>query len=181
MAMHAEFGVILEKDKKGNRGTYTSLPGVLSQIHHMTKKHGLVLHQEAFYHVGGTGLKTILTHTESGESICSQSILTPTPNSPSADQAYGSSMTYHRRYDAMALLGLFCSDDPSDHDGWADHEVPSQAQNSSMINEKQVGLLVFKLKGKDELKAQLIGAYGSLDKIPANKMNAILERIEKGE
>jgi hypothetical protein len=192
MAMHAEFGVILEKDKKGNRGTYTSLPGVLSQIHHMTKKHGLVLLQAPIFRDGMQLLYTKLFHPESSMDIECVSILTPTPNAPSADQAYGSSMTYHRRYDAMALCGLFCDEDPSDHDGWddhkrsspqheglrKDHEVPQQAPGSSMINEKQVGLLAYKLKGKDELRSQLIGAYGSLEKIPSNKMNAVLERIE---
>jgi hypothetical protein len=176
MNMHAEFGVILEKDKKGNRGTYTSLPGVLSQIHHMTKKHGLILIQIPSNFDGVQRLLTELFHPESGESIECSSILTPTPNAPSPDQAYGSSLTYHRRYDAMALLGLFCDEDPSDHDGWKDHEVAQPG--SSVINDKQVGLLKFKLMGKDDIKAKIVNKYGSLEQVPANMMNAILQSIE---
>ena len=186
MNMHAEFGVILGKDKKGNRGTYTSLPGVLSQIHNMTKKHGLLLFQRPDFEIdsGVQSLMTRLEHVESGENIWCRSLLTPTPNAPSADQAYGSSMTYHRRYDAMALCGLFCDEDPADHDGWKDHELSQPTpdiestyipRKAGVISEKQVKLLAWKLKeqGKNELKDALILKFGSLDDVTIEAFNKL--------
>src|SRR5665213_2099253 len=113
MNMHAEFGVIIKKDSKGHKGTYASLPCVLDQIHHMTSKFGMVLTQHLKTFGEQTVLCSHLYHPESGERSESESILTPSPNSPSPDQAYGASMTYHRRYDAMALCGLVAEDDPS--------------------------------------------------------------------
>ena len=177
MNMHAEFGVILGKDKKGNRGTYTSLPGVLSQIHNMTKKHGLLLFQRPDFEIdsGVQSLMTRLEHVESGENIWCRSLLTPTPNAPSADQAYGSSMTYHRRYDAMALCGLFCDEDPADHDGWKDHEHTTRKITDS---EAKRLYAILKDRGSEGVIKELSAKYGKFQNMTLKEYNELFAREE---
>lgn len=117
MEVHKEFGVVISKDRKGHKGTYASLPCVLESIHKICSKHGLILTQASRIIDGHNALETILRHPISKQWISCQSILTANVGSQSSDQAWGGSSTYHRRYDAMMLLGIFAEDDPTDNDG----------------------------------------------------------------
>lgn len=132
MDMHNEFGVIISKDSRGNRGTYASLPAVLESIHNRCKKHGLILTQGSKIIDNQTALVTTLWHPKSKQWISCESLLTPNENNTSADQAWGGSSTYHRRYDAMMLLGITSEDDPTDNDG--DYETKKPLANQSYGN-----------------------------------------------
>lgn len=180
-AMHKEFGVIIPKDSKGHKGTYASLPAVLSWISHHGGKYGLTLIQHPNINDGMLSLVTTLVHTPSGEKIDCESILTPTTNNPSPDQAYGSSMTYHRRYDAMAICGLFAEEDPSDHDGWNDHK-PQQIQKpavsaSEKASDQQAKRFYAILKGaaKESLIKELTAKYGKFQNMTTEQMDAVLD------
>ena len=142
MQVHKEYGVVISKDRKGHKGTYASLPCVLESIHKMCSKHGLILTQASRIIEGQLALESMLHHPTSKQWIACQSLLTPNLEVQSSDQAWGGSSTYHRRYDAMMLLGIFAEDDPTDHDG--DIDVLPQ-KSSSKINDKQLALLLAKL------------------------------------
>ena len=178
METHKEFGVVINKDRKGHKGTYASLPCVLESIHKMCSKHGLILTQASRIINGATALETILRHPKSNQWISCQSLLTPNAELPSSDQAWGGSSTYHRRYDAMMLLGVFAQDDPADHDGAlpvAPFDKPSQA-----ISDKQHALLVAKINGDDELKNKILTGLKitHLSNVPWKEFNKVLKYVE---
>ena len=147
MDTHNEFGVVINKDRKGHKGTYASLPCVLESIHKMCSKHGLILTQASRIIEGNIAIEYILRHPKSGQWISCQSLLTPNAELPSSDQAWGGSSTYHRRYDAMMLLGIFAEEDPADHDG--NVEGQKMPKTSLAISDKQHALLVAKIAGDD--------------------------------
>lgn len=178
MEAHKEFGVVINKDRKGHKGTYASLPRVLESIHKMCANHGLVLTQASRIINGQTALETILRHPASNQWISSQSLLTPNIDLPSSDQAWGGSSTYHRRYDAMMLLGIFSEDDPADNDGAV--QIDKQ-KTSALINAKQHTLLAAKINGDEELKSKILTSLkiSDLSEIPWKNFNKILKYVEQ--
>lgn len=173
--MHKEFGVTIGKDSKGHKGTYASLPKILESIHAMTSKHGLVLTQgSCILEDGKPALRTLLVHHSSNQWISSISILTPHPEPQSFDQAWGGSSTYHRRYDAMMLLGIFAEDDETDHDG-------NSSGAAGCISEKQLGLLKAKLGGNKEKESLIIQRLNikRLEDLPWKEFNKVLEYASK--
>ena len=179
MDAHKEFGVVINKDRKGHKGTYASLPCVLDSIHKMCAKHGLILTQASRIINDQTALETMLRHPKSKQWISCQSLLTPNSDLPSADQAWGGSNTYHRRYDAMMLMGIFAEEDPADHDGATQAQAP--AKSSQAISEKQYGLLVAKLNGDDALKIKLLSGLklAKLSDLAWRDFNKVLNYIEQ--
>lgn len=99
----------IKKDAQGNRSKYASLTNVVQGVQQALSANDFVL-----FHTMRTGgaasacMETVLLH-KSGEHI-SSTIEVPIAklNDP---QAYGSAMTYGRRYSIMALLGLVTEDD----------------------------------------------------------------------
>jgi hypothetical protein len=180
MALHREFGVVIGKDRKGHKGTYASLPRILDSIHIMCCKHGLILTQASRIINGNTALESILRHPASGQWISCQSLLTPNPEAQSYDQAWGGSSTYHRRYDAMMLLGIFAVDDPTDHDGNVTHV---QEKKSAAINERQLGLLLKKINNDENLKRIILTRLNieDLSEIPWKEFNKVLNYVESNQ
>lgn len=178
MNVHREFGVVINKDRKGHKGMYASLPRVLESIHAMCSKHGLILTQASRIINGQLALESILRHPASKQWISCQSLLTPNEEVQSSDQAWGGSSTYHRRYDAMMLLGIFAEDDPTDHDGDVVH---TKNQKSVCINEKQHALLIAKLHGDEMLKNKILTSLkiNSLAEIPWREFNKVLRYVEQ--
>lgn len=179
MEAHKEFGVVINKDRKGHKGTYASLPCVLDSIHKMCAKHGLILTQASRIIDGQTALETILRHPKSKQWISCQSLLTPNIDLPSADQAWGGSNTYHRRYDAMMLMGIFAEEDPADHDG----ATQSQAGGKSpqVISDKQYALLMAKLNGDAALESKILSGLklSKLSDLAWRDFNKVLKYIEQ--
>lgn len=181
MDTHKEFGVVINKDRKGHKGTYASLPCVLESIHKMCSKHGLILTQASRIINGTTALETILRHPKSNQWISCQSLLTPNLELPSSDQAWGGSSTYHRRYDAMMLLGVFAQDDPADHDG--DVPVASIQKAPQAISDKQFALLSAKINGDQELKNKILAGLkiATLSDLPWKEFNKVLKYVEQAQ
>lgn len=183
-ALHKQFGVTISKDRRGNRGTYASLPCVLESLHDMCHPHNLILSQASCIIEGKCSLLTTLYHLPSGQSISSVSLLTPNPEAASHDQAWGGSSTYHRRYDAMMLMGIFSEDDPTDHDG---NHSPTKTTTTTAttntpgrINEKQLGLLKARLNGDKKTEDAILAKLGisHLSDIPWQKFNDIIKYLE---
>lgn len=179
MDAHKEFGVVINKDRKGHKGTYASLPCVLESIHKMCSGHGLILTQASRIINGQLALETMLRHPKSKQWIASQSLLTPNVDLPSADQAWGGSNTYHRRYDAMMLMGIFAEDDPADNDGTTDNAT--LGKTSQAISAKQHALLMAKINGDEALKAKLLGMLkiSKLSDLQWRDFNKVLKYVEQ--
>lgn len=180
MQAHKEFGVVISKDRKGHKGTYASLPCVLDSIHIMCAKYGLVLTQSSRIINNQHALETILSHPQSKQWISSQSLLTPNLDLPSSDQAWGGSSTYHRRYDAMMLMGIFAEEDPADHDG-ENKPSASSSKKQAAISDKQYALLMAKLGGDEALRDKLMRGLKlkDLSELAWKDFNKVLRYIEQ--
>jgi hypothetical protein len=107
IAMQADLRPI-RKDEDGARGKYASLTTVMTAVRPILEKHGFSLVQTTMGNGHGAALQTVLMY-KNGEFISSTiDVPVAKPNDP---QAYGSALTYGRRYSIMALLGLVTEDD----------------------------------------------------------------------
>ena len=100
---------VIHKDTQGYGYSYTNLTGILTTINPLLKKHGLGFTQL----LEGTGLKTIIFHCESGESLTSFSEIPQnvTLKGMNQFQVLGSANTYIRRYALSSALGLVTDKD----------------------------------------------------------------------
>ena len=94
--------VIVKSDKGSYKFSYAPFDHIVSAMRPILSKHGLAFSQC----VNGDTLSTILMHT-SGEYLCDSMPLRP----GSTAQAYGSELTYKRRYSLASVLGLATEDD----------------------------------------------------------------------
>lgn len=118
----------LGKDKSGNYGNYGSLPATLKAVRGPLAEHGLILTQPVVWvpesidrttgdtRPGQAYLRTVLTHSASGEQLLSELPL----NVAQDEKRIGSSMTYFRRYLICSLLGIQADDIDLDSEGMAD-------------------------------------------------------------
>lgn len=207
--MHDKCGVTIEKDAKGARNaTYAKLDNILTEIHRRCKEFKLTLIQRKLisdsHDKSAECLETLLFHRESKQWLKSLSLLHVNPQATSPDQVWGGSDTYHRRYDAMGILGLCSSDDPADHDGWKDHgettPVVKQQSNvtmikpssispvmniingakSDLISVNQLAKLKFELKGYEDLETIILEQHNvsKLADIPWKKFQEILAFLD---
>jgi hypothetical protein len=100
---------VIHKDTIGHKYTYADLPKIYSVINPLLKKHGLVVSQP----LQDNTIKTILYHVPSEEFLESS---TPIPyvqllGGMNEYQAYGSGVTYFRRYALSSMLGLVTDKD----------------------------------------------------------------------
>lgn len=99
---------IIHKDTKGHNYTYADLPQIFSVINPLLKKHKLCFTQL----LENDGIKTILFHVESGEQLESFTQIPKVKLGSMNDyQAYGSGVTYFRRYCLSSILGLVTDKD----------------------------------------------------------------------
>lgn len=99
---------VIHQDTQGYNYTYTSLKTIIEVIKPLLKEHGLGYTQL----LSGTGLKTILFHVSSGETLESTAELpVDTLRGMNAYQSAGSAITYFRRYSLSAALGLITDKD----------------------------------------------------------------------
>lgn len=99
---------IIFKDTQGYSYTYADMPQIIKVIMPLLKRHKLGFAQPLFE----DGIKTIIFHYESGETLES---FTHVPRVELAKmnpyQAYGSGITYYRRYALASILGLVTDKD----------------------------------------------------------------------
>lgn len=99
---------IIHKDTKGHNYTYADLPQIFSVINPLLKKHKLCFTQL----LENDGIRTILFHVESGEQLESFTQIPKVKLGSMNDyQAYGSGVTYFRRYCLSSILGLVTDKD----------------------------------------------------------------------
>ena len=100
---------VIHEGTKGYNYTYSNLNAIFKVINPLLKKHKLGFTQL----LEGTGIRTIIFHTESGESIegfveIPQGVQLKSQNTY---QANGSGVTYYRRYSLSSALGLVTDKD----------------------------------------------------------------------
>jgi hypothetical protein len=199
-ACHDKHGVTIEKDAKGARNaTYAKLDNILFEIHKRCSEFKLTLIQRKLISEDNKeALESMLFHRESKQWLKSLSLIHTNPQAQSPDQVWGGSDTYHRRYDAMGLLGLCSSDDPADHDGWKDHAPQSsqephaaralfgqsevvEEKKSPYISEKQQGFLKVQLNGNKELAVKILAKWNisKLSDIPWRQFNDVLAFVKE--
>lgn len=107
---------------------YMDLVEMVGMVRPVLFKHNLVFHHKQYPMPDGSRvLGTVLYHFPSGQYIESRSWVTiDSGGKRSPYQEFGSAMSYHRRYELMALLNLTPEDD-SDNDGQTYSPRPQQS------------------------------------------------------
>lgn len=113
---------ILTQNTKGYGYTYVDLAEIIRVITPLLKKHNLGVIQP----LENNGIRTILYHTKSGEQIETFCEIPKDVQLKGMNpfQAYGSAITYFRRYSISSLLGLVSEKD-IDASGEAVKKKPS--------------------------------------------------------
>lgn len=181
----------LNRDNPFFKSNYADLDTILQAVKAALCKNGLAFTQETkFEDTGATILHTKLRHA-SGQWISCRARILPPKNDV---QSYGSTLTYQKRYAAMALLGITASHDPLDDDG---EIAMAEARNMSAkgtaintkynpkeqsydtINKEQLKELDYELAEYPDICEQVLEGLRiqSLSDMPADKYHAAINRI----
>ena len=99
---------VIHQDTKGFNYTYADLSKIHSIINPILRKHGLCITQP----LEKEGIRTILYHIESGESLESYITIPRVELKGQNDyQSYGSGITYFKRYSISAILSIITDKD----------------------------------------------------------------------
>ena len=163
------------------KSTYISLDGILETVRPILAKNGLAVIQEATGDGDYIFVKTKLIH-ESGEMIETEVLkMKPQKNDP---QSMGSCITYSKRYQLAALLGICeCIDDDANTATYGNNS-PEQSKSTGKLSAKQVGrLLAIGLKAgikEPEIKKVIKAEFGKdkIEDLSIEAYNSICSRLE---
>ena len=163
------------------KSTYISLDGILETARPILAKNGLAVIQEATGDGDYIFVKTKLIH-ESGEMIETEVLkMKPQKNDP---QSMGSCITYSKRYQLAALLGICeCIDDDANIATYG-NSSPEQSKSNGKLSAKQVGrLLAIGLKAgikEPEIKKVIKAEFGKdkIEDLSIEAYNSICSRLE---
>lgn len=153
----------------GKQWTYADLTDVLDAMLPILSRNGLAFTQREQAFEGKIYLVTLLSHSKTGEWIGSFKPLNP---SDATDQAYGSCMSYQRRYAAYAILGIHPSDEDDDGEG---------AKDAQQITDKQLSYIHYLLKEHDSLRKEIYDRLriSSFDSLTSKTASEVIKWIEK--
>lgn len=163
------------------KSTYISLDGILETVRPILAKNGLAVIQEATGDGEYIFVKTKLIH-ESGEMIETEVLkMKPQKNDP---QSMGSCITYSKRYQLAALLGICeCIDDDANIATYG-NSSPEQSKSTGKLSAKQVGrLLAIGLKAgikEPEIKKVIKAEFGKdkIEDLSIEDYNSVCSRLE---
>jgi hypothetical protein len=137
----------IHQGTKGYGYTYSDLKTIFKVINPILAKHNLGFTQL----IEGVTIKTVIFHTESGESMQSVSDLPQDIQlkGMNAFQVAGSGITYYRRYSLSSALGLV-TDVDSDATGEEKPKAPQQQQ--PQVSNEQAIEAVAKLNNAGDLE-----------------------------
>jgi len=116
---------VIHKGTQGFGYSYADLPKIFEVINPLLKKHGLGFTQVLTSDESTNYVNTIIFHCESGESLESKCAIPYVALKGMNDyQAFGSGVTYYRRYALSAALGLV-TDKDTDASGEQVKKLPS--------------------------------------------------------
>jgi hypothetical protein len=179
------------KDNPYFKSRYTDLDTILRAVRPPLTKYGLsVTQQIRINDEGATVLHTRLRHS-TGQWIECQSRIIPLKNDP---QAFGSMLTYYKRYSLMSLLAITVSNDESDDDaekamGSARQDLikgPSNKynpkdQSHDVITKEQLDELEYELTEYPDLAEEIMDKMHiqSLADLPKSKYHVSIVRIRE--
>ena len=163
------------------KSTYISLDGILETARPILAKNGLAVIQEATGDGDYIFIKTKLIQ-ESGEMIETEVLkMKPQKNDP---QSMGSCITYSKRYQLAALLGICeCIDDDANIATYG-NSSPEHSKSTGKLSAKQVGrLLAIGLKAgikEPEIKKVIKAEFGKdkIEDLSIEAYNSICSRLE---
>ena len=163
------------------KSTYISLDGILETARPILAKNGLAVIQEATGDGEYIFVKTKLIH-ESGEMIETEVLkMKPQKNDP---QSMGSCITYSKRYQLAALLGICeCIDDDANIATYG-NSSPDQSKSTGKLSAKQVGrLLAIGLKAgikEPEIKKVIKAEFGKdkIEDLSIEDYNSVCSRLD---
>jgi hypothetical protein len=154
----------IEKDAENPffKSDYLTLAGILKNVLPILTKNGLSVIQPMRVEGDKTILQTKLTHS-SGESVLSEMIM-PTVQDP---QKYGSLITYYKRYQLQAMLGISATEDDDDCQSVSQPQFKDNSQNSAYV------------KGEpSEQQKKAMWAIAKANNIEVPKINTFKEASE---
>lgn len=166
---------------------YATLDHIMVRIRPILARNGISLVQQRRYSKDGEMmLHTILKHS-SGQWIESRSRVLPPKNDM---QSLGSTLSYLKRYDAMALLGVTVSEDALDDDAEVTMSIARGPSNTTKqqiikaITKEQLSQLEYELEtaaNKKELLDKIFDTFHiqSLNNLPQSKYQATITRIRE--
>jgi hypothetical protein len=102
------------RQSKGNRSIYAKIEHVAEYANPILSEFGLSIKQILSYNEHGHDILITRFSHASGQWVESRILLKEEQQSQSANQKFGSSITYARRYAFLAILGIGAIDDPTD-------------------------------------------------------------------
>lgn len=151
------------------KSSYADLSSILNSVMPVLTANGLAVSQPMRVENGVTILCTKLIHS-SGEQMISEMILPP-HNDP---QKYGSLITYYKRYQLQAMLGISTADEDDDA-----NKVSQPQRNTMTPREYQTNDKPASEKQKDLVKKN----YPGLDvtNLSMKKASELIQALNKGK
>lgn len=172
VAAQMEMGKALKQANNPHfRSKYADLGNVMDACLPALNKHGIAVIQPTGESEAGRYVKTVLIHSESGDSLECEVPLIIGKNDM---QGYGSAVTYARRYGLMAMAGIA----PEDDDGNAAAKAaPKEVQTVSPDQFIKLRDLAAEAGVDEETVCAKVGAP-SLEQFPANKLSGVIKGLE---
>lgn len=170
VAAQMEMGKALKQSNNPHfRSKYADLGNVMDACLPALNKHGIAVIQPTGEGDHGRYVKTVLIHSESGDTLECEVPLILQKNDM---QGYGSAVTYARRYGLMAMAGIA----PEDDDGNA---AAKAAPQTALISPDQFIKLrdLAEQAGVAEEKICELAGCQDLQKFPADKFASAIKKL----
>lgn len=154
---------VIHKGTQGFGYSYSDLPAIFKVINPLLQKHGLGFTQNLHTKDGQNYISTIIFHVETGENMESMVAIPSVSLKGQNDyQAFGSGVTYYRRYAISAALALV-----TDKDTDASGEQVKTEKKLPAIDQKRFSAAVQAIaKGeytREKLEASFALTEGQID------------------
>jgi hypothetical protein len=166
----------IHKGTKGYGYSYADLPHIFETINPLLSKHKLGFTQT----VNGTQLCTTIFHIESGETIegCADIPQGVTLKGMNDFQVLGSAITYMRRYQLSAMLGLVTDKDTDAGGEQVKMKQTMKPQSSKVVvkedSKEFLAIVDWIINGKENAKGEVV--HGNIEK--AKQHYSISDEVE---
>ena len=193
-AMQGKYKTVLPTRKNPRfNSDYAELDSILGSVRKLMPEFGFSLIQCEETYDGIRYLRTTLLHN-SGQYIAAFIEIVPDNINKNVVQAYGSALSYHKRYSAQSLLGITVSKDPYDNDGEPmEEQGKAQAQTQAktqgkaqtqkkeiLLSEREVDFINNRVRGHEDIKNELLKTLRkpSIDKCLKSMFDVMVEFID---
>lgn len=167
-----------DKENSHFRSKYAGLSSFIAGAKGPLSKNGLSVIQRLLPAPGGTHyLYSRLGHT-SGQWIESRVLVNPIKKDI---QAFGSEITYLKKYSYSSLIGIAGGEDDDDGEGAMNRK--SEAPKSSKISKAQLQLLGEELRGEEDLLEEVlkVAKIGKLSDLPEGRYQKVIKWVRESK